>query len=58
VAHPVYFGSAITGAGMDALTGGIAELLPSAAGDPDGPITGRAFKIERGRPARRSRSCG
>jgi len=48
VAHPVYFGSAITGAGVHALTGGIAELLPSAAGDPHGPITGRAFKIERG----------
>ncbi|HEY3629610.1 MAG TPA: translation factor GTPase family protein [Jatrophihabitantaceae bacterium] len=48
VAHPVYFGSAITGAGVDALTGGIAELLPSAGGDPHGPITGRAFKIERG----------
>jgi len=48
VAHPVYFGSAITDAGVHALTGGIAELLPSAAGDPHGPITGRAFKIERG----------
>jgi len=48
IAHPVYFGSAITGAGVDALTGGIAELLPSAAGDPDGPVVGRTFKIERG----------
>ena len=26
--HPVYFGSAITGAGVDALIRGLAELLP------------------------------
>ena len=26
--HPVFFGSAITGAGVDALSAGIAELLP------------------------------
>jgi ribosomal protection tetracycline resistance protein len=46
--HPVYFGSALTGAGVDALRSGIAELLPTAAGDPDGPVAGTVFKIERG----------
>ena len=45
--HPVYFGSAATGAGVDALTAGIAELLPEANGDPDGDVAGRVFKIER-----------
>ncbi|MFD8073071.1 GTP-binding protein [Streptomyces sp. NPDC059718] len=46
--HPVYFGSAVTGAGVDALVQGIAELLPVAAGSPDGPVSGTVFKIERG----------
>ena len=45
--HPVFFGSAITGAGVDALMAGIAELLPAAGGEPAGPISGRVFKIER-----------
>jgi ribosomal protection tetracycline resistance protein len=47
--HPVFFGSAITGAGVDALTAGITELLPSARGDVDRPVSGTVFKIERGR---------
>ena len=47
--HPVYFGSAITGAGVDALMTGIAELLPAPAGDASAPVSGRVFKIERGR---------
>src|SRR3989442_12695482 len=46
--HPGFFGSAITGAGVEALMAGIAELLPAAAGDADGPLSGTAFKIERG----------
>ncbi|WP_427164996.1 GTP-binding protein [Streptomyces sp. C1-1] len=46
--HPVYFGSAITGAGVDALITGIRDLLPSAGGDPDGPVSGTVFKVERG----------
>jgi ribosomal protection tetracycline resistance protein len=46
--NPVFFGSAITGAGVAELTAGIAGLLPAAAGDPDGPLAGRVFKIERG----------
>ena len=36
--HPVFFGSALTGAGVDALIAGIKELLPVAAGDADGPV--------------------
>lgn len=46
--QPVFFGSAITGAGIEPLMAGIAELLPASAGDPDGPVTGSVFKIERG----------
>jgi ribosomal protection tetracycline resistance protein len=46
--HPAFFGSAITGAGVDSLTTGIAELLPAAARDVDGPASGTVFKIERG----------
>jgi ribosomal protection tetracycline resistance protein len=46
--HPVYFGSAITGAGVDALLRGAGTLLPAADGDPDGPVSGRVFKVERG----------
>jgi ribosomal protection tetracycline resistance protein len=46
--HPVYFGSAITGAGIDALTAGIRALLPAAEGAPDGPASGTVFKVERG----------
>src|SRR5262245_42054265 len=33
--HPVFFGAAGTGAGVEALTTGITELLPDADGDPD-----------------------
>ena len=46
--HPVFFGSAITGAGVEALTAGIAELLPATDGDPDAPLSGTVFKVERG----------
>ena len=48
VVHPVFFGSAITGAGVEELMGGIAELLPAATGDVDGPASGTVFKVERG----------
>jgi ribosomal protection tetracycline resistance protein len=44
--HPVYFGSAITGAGIDALTSAITSLLPAT--DVDGPVSGTVFKVERG----------
>ncbi|MFE0511409.1 GTP-binding protein [Streptomyces sp. NPDC058964] len=46
--HPVYFGSAVTGAGVPELMTGIEELLPAAGGDPDGPLSGTVFKVERG----------
>jgi ribosomal protection tetracycline resistance protein len=46
--HPVFFGSAITGAGVDALTTGIAGLLPTSTGDVDGRPSGTVFKVERG----------
>jgi ribosomal protection tetracycline resistance protein len=46
--HPVYFGSAITGTGVDALLRGASALLPAADGDPDGQVSGRVFKVERG----------
>ncbi|MBA3365857.1 MAG: TetM/TetW/TetO/TetS family tetracycline resistance ribosomal protection protein [Actinobacteria bacterium] len=48
LAHPVFFGSAITGAGVDSLMSGIAELLAATEGDADGPVSGTVFKIERG----------
>jgi ribosomal protection tetracycline resistance protein len=48
LAHPVFCGSAITGAGVDLLTAGIAELLPAGVGDAAGPVFGSVFKIERG----------
>ncbi len=47
--HPVFFGSAITGAGVAELTAGITEFLPAAGGDPAGPVSGSTFKIERDR---------
>ncbi|MGW3116451.1 GTP-binding protein [Streptomyces sp. NPDC001107] len=46
--HPVHFGSAITGAGVTALVTGVKELLPPAGGDPEGPVSGTVFKVERG----------
>jgi ribosomal protection tetracycline resistance protein len=46
--HPVFFGSAITGAGLDSLSAGIAGLLPATCGDVDGPLSGTVFKVERG----------
>jgi ribosomal protection tetracycline resistance protein len=46
--HPVFFGSAITGAGVDSLSAGITEFLPAAEGDADGPVSGTVFKVERG----------
>jgi len=45
--HPVYFGSALTGAGVDAVMAGISELLPSSTGDPEAAPSASVFKIER-----------
>ncbi len=46
--HPVFFGSAITGAGTDSLIAAVTELLPTKEGDADSPVSGAVFKIERG----------
>ncbi|MFF2997116.1 GTP-binding protein [Streptomyces sp. NPDC057950] len=46
--HPVFFGSAMTGAGVEELIEGIRELLPPAGGAADGPVSGTVFKVERG----------
>ncbi|MER6440632.1 translation factor GTPase family protein [Streptomyces sp. NPDC001185] len=46
--HPVFFGSAMTGAGAEDLIAGIRELLPPAGGAADGPVSGTVFKVERG----------
>ncbi len=49
--YPVFFGSAITGAGVDALIDGIAGYLPATAAtgtDGDRETAATVFKIERG----------
>ncbi|HEX6871281.1 MAG TPA: GTP-binding protein, partial [Micromonosporaceae bacterium] len=46
--HPAFFGSAMTGEGVDALSAGLVDLLPAEPGDVDAPVTGRVFKIDRG----------
>ncbi|HEY0501344.1 MAG TPA: translation factor GTPase family protein [Kutzneria sp.] len=46
--HPVFFGSAITGTGVGALTEGITSFLPVAPDDADAPVSGTVFKVERG----------
>ncbi|MGW3608088.1 GTP-binding protein [Micromonospora sp. NPDC005161] len=46
--QPVFAGSAITGAGVDALIAGITELLATAQGDAEAPVSGTVFAIERG----------
>jgi ribosomal protection tetracycline resistance protein len=46
--HPVFLGSAITGAGVASLMSGMAELLPASAGDSRADASGMVFKVERG----------
>jgi ribosomal protection tetracycline resistance protein len=46
--HPVFFGSALTGAGIDVLMTQMVELLPARAGNTEAPLSGSVFKIERG----------
>jgi ribosomal protection tetracycline resistance protein len=48
VLHPVFAGSAATGAGVPELMAGIARFLPRAEGCSDGEPSGRVFKVERG----------
>ncbi|ONI82988.1 hypothetical protein ALI144C_18240 [Actinosynnema sp. ALI-1.44] len=50
--HPVFFGSAISGAGIDALRRGIVDLLPPAEPAP-GPLDGTVFAIEHDGTGRR-----
>ena len=47
VVHPVFFGSAAHSSGIDTLMDGVKELLAVDGGDPDAPVSGRVFKIER-----------
>ena len=44
---PVFFGSAITGAGVSELLAGIEEWLPAAEEAKEAPVSGRVFKIAR-----------
>ena len=46
--YPVFFGSAITGAGVDVLREAITDLLPVASADIDEPAAGAVFKVDRG----------
>jgi ribosomal protection tetracycline resistance protein len=45
--HPVFYGSAITGAGVAELSAGITELLPATEGEAAGPVSGSVFKVDR-----------
>ena len=48
--HPVFAGSAMTGAGVGQLTAGITSLLPATdrKAEADGPVSASVFKVERG----------
>jgi ribosomal protection tetracycline resistance protein len=46
--HPVYFGSAMTGAGVEPLMTGLVELLPTTVSDAEGAVSASVFKVERG----------
>ncbi len=46
--HPVLFGSAVTGDGLESLRTAITSLLPAADGEPGGQVSATVFKIERG----------
>jgi len=46
--YPVFFGSAITGAGVPGLTAGLRDFLPAAGGEAGGPASGTVFKVDRG----------
>ena len=51
--HPIYFGSAMTGAGVAELIEGIRSWLPRAIGSPSDALQARVFKVERGAAVRR-----
>ncbi|MFH8409263.1 tetracycline resistance ribosomal protection protein Otr(A) [Streptomyces sp. NPDC018019] len=46
--HPVFFGSALTGEGLDQLVRGIRELLPAVHDAGDAPLRATVFKVDRG----------
>jgi ribosomal protection tetracycline resistance protein len=46
---PVYFGSAITGSGVDEIMAAIVDLLPKATDDDEAAFSATVFKIDRGR---------
>ena len=45
--HPIFFGSAITGAGVSQLMDGIVRMLPALDGAADDAASGVVFKIDR-----------
>ncbi|MFI5732247.1 GTP-binding protein [Kribbella sp. NPDC051587] len=47
-AHPVYFGSAMTGIGVPELISGIRSWLPVATAASGDPLRAKVFKVERG----------
>ena len=47
--HPVFFGSAMTGAGVAEVMSGVQDYLPRSDGSADGDLSATVFKIERGR---------
>jgi ribosomal protection tetracycline resistance protein len=49
VVHPVFFGSAKTGEGIDAVVRGITRLLPGSRAAADDALAATVFKVERGR---------
>lgn len=49
IACPVYFGSAITGSGVDEIMAAIVDLLPKSTDDDDAALSAAVFKIDRGR---------
>ena len=48
VLHPIFAGSAVTGAGVGELLASLTTLLPAAPGNIEAPISARVFKVERG----------
>lgn len=44
----MFFGSAATGAGVEALLGALPHLLPASSGAADGEVSGAVFEVERG----------
>ncbi len=46
--HPAFAGAAMTGAGLPALISAIVDMLPARQPDPEGEVSGKIFKIERG----------